>query len=129
MSYERKFINGSWFIWDDMKAKKNFRKHGVTFELAAEIFSDDNAVRIYDDLHSNDEDRYQIIGTTEGEFRVLFAVYVERTYEDNVELYRIISARDANRKEMEIYGMGLSEISAYQTGSTKSRNVHKRRRY
>ena len=129
MSDERKFIKGYWFVWDNEKAKKNFRKHGVTFELAAEVFFDKNAVRIYDELHSDDEDRYQIIGTTEGYLSVLFVIYVERTSEDDAYVYRIISARDANRKEMEEYGMGLSEISAYQTGSPPGRNVHKRRRY
>lgn len=118
------------FTWDDEKEKANIRKHGVTFRLAAEVFMDKSAVNIYDDLHSYDEDRYQIIGTTYGAYRILFVVYVERTVKDNVELYRIISARDANREEKDIYVMGLSgEVSPYEGGSIRDGNVSKGRGY
>ncbi len=117
------------FTWDDAKAAENFRKHNVTFELAAEVFSDEYSVVLYDALHDEDEARFQIIGTTEGPVRVLFVVYVERV-SDAVELIRIISARDANEKEMKIYGMGLPEgLSEDERRSYKARHVGKRRRH
>ncbi|MBQ6110761.1 MAG: BrnT family toxin [Synergistaceae bacterium] len=118
------------FTWDDAKAIANFRKHNVTFELAAEVFSDEYAVNFYDDMHDEYEPRFQIIGTTEGDVRILFVVYAERVYNDDVELLRIISARDANEKEMKIYGMGLPEgISEDERRSYKARHVGKRRRH
>jgi len=45
------------FDWDPIKAKQNLRKHGVSFERAAMIFRDPFAISIYDDEHSDDEDR------------------------------------------------------------------------
>ena len=118
------------FTWDDAKAIENIRKHDVTFEIATEVFLDKNAVYFYDELHDEDEPRFQVIGTTKGPERVLFVVYVERFSEHNVELLRIISARDANEKEMRIYGMGLpGGLSAHERGSNKARHVGKRRRH
>ena len=58
------------FTWDDEKEKANIRKHGVTFRLAAEVFMDEHAVDKYDELHSYGEDRYQIIGTTYGAYKI-----------------------------------------------------------
>ena len=117
-------LEGYLFTWVDDKEKANLRKHGVTFRLAAEVFFDDYSVRIFDELHSNDEDRYQIIGTTKWAYKVLFVVYVERTTQGNKDLYRIISARDANKKEMELYGMGLPRgLSAYEGGSIEDSYV------
>lgn len=121
---------GMTFTWDDAKAIANFRKHKVTFELAAEVFADKYAVNLYDELHDENEPRFQIIGTTEGDVRVLFVVYVERVYNDDIELLRIISARDANEKEMKIYGMGLpGGLSEIERRSYTACHVGKRRRH
>jgi len=51
------------FDWDPIKAKQNLRKHGVSFERAAMIFRDPFAISIYDDEHSDDEDRWITIGS------------------------------------------------------------------
>ena len=132
MNDEIKFtLNELSFTWDDRKAAANFRKHKVSFELAAEVLFDDYAIDMTDEQHNQDEDRRQIIGATNGKLRVLFVVYVERVRHDNVELIRIISARDANRKEAELYGLVLPQgrLSEKPRRSNKSRNVRKRRRH
>lgn len=98
MSNVTKIIDGQLVEWDKKKAAINKQKHGVSFEDAAFVFSDVNAVIRYDDKHSQDEDRWQIIGMVED---VLFVVYVERG-----EAVRLISARKATPKERGEYYVG-----------------------
>ena len=65
MNDEPKFeFNGMLFTWDDNKAAANWRKHKVTFRRAAEVFSDEYAIDIWDLGHNEDEDRRSIIGRT-----------------------------------------------------------------
>jgi uncharacterized protein len=86
------------FEWDLNKAHENIRKHGVSFEEAATVFADDDAL-IEDDLeHSDDEDRLIIVGMSARE-RVLLTVYTIR-YADTV---RIISSRHAMQHERRTY--------------------------
>ncbi|GMO59881.1 MAG: BrnT family toxin [Treponemataceae bacterium] len=85
------------FVWDAAKNKTNFKKHGVWFETAAHIFTDMRAVKIFDAAHSVDEDRWIVIGMAQGS--VLFVV--ETDIDD--ETVRIISARKANKREVEAY--------------------------
>ncbi len=84
------------FEWDKEKAESNERKHGVSFEEAAFAFFDENAVELFDDLNSEDEIRYQLIGISET--RLIFVAYTTRN-----EKIRIISARKANAKQTKIY--------------------------
>ena len=81
--------------WDDEKNQKNFKKHGIYFEDAARIFLDDNRIDEFDEIHSDFEDRYKIIGRVRD---VLAVIYTERE-----EKFRIISARLASKKEEERY--------------------------
>ena len=83
------------FEWDDEKYKINQKKHDVSFEMAAEVFLDENRIDDFDEFHSDDEDRYKVIGLVE---KVLVVIYTERG-----ENIRIISARLANKKEKEEY--------------------------
>ena len=83
------------FVWDSEKAKINKKKHKVSFETAARVFLDENNFDTYDELHSNFEDRFKIIGKV-GE--VLVVIYTERG-----DRNRIISARRAERYEEEEY--------------------------
>ena len=83
------------FEWDDNKAELNQRKHGIRFETAVKVFSDENKIIRRDDLHSFDEERFQVIGEVNG---ILFVVYTER-YNST----RIISARKATAKERSDY--------------------------
>ena len=88
-------VNDKKFIWDDAKAKANKIKHGVSFKEAAFVFEDDDRIEMFDEEHSQDEDRWQVIGKVE---EVLFVVYTERG-----EYTRLISARKANFYEKEMY--------------------------
>ena len=83
------------FVWDAEKAEKNFKKHKVKFETAAEVFLDEFLIEDYDEFHSDDEDRIKIIGKVEN---ILVVIYTERG-----DRNRIISARPANKKEREKY--------------------------
>ena len=83
------------FEWDEEKAKRNLKKHGIPFELAAKVFLDENRIEIYDEAHSIEEDRYITIGLA-GE--VLFVVYTERHPQ-----IRLISARLATARERKVY--------------------------
>jgi uncharacterized DUF497 family protein len=85
------------FLWDPQKYKENFKKHGVYFETAAYVFDDPNLIKIYDEKHSVNEDRWNIIGMT----RDLLLFVVETEIDDDTVV--IISARKANRNEEEIY--------------------------
>ena len=77
------------------KLKKNLRKHGVNFEDATLAFFDENLMEDFDDFHSDDEERFKIIGRVE---KILVVIYTERG-----ERNRIISARTATKKEMRDY--------------------------
>ena len=85
------------FEWDATKAWINFFKHGVSFGEAMEVFYDPNAVERYDDLNSDDESRFSIVGLSSR--RLLQVAYTERAG----EALRIISARKASATERELY--------------------------
>jgi len=55
-------MEGIRFEWDETKSRENKRKHGVSFEEAQTVFLDDNALRFYDPDHSEDEDRFLMLG-------------------------------------------------------------------
>ena len=83
------------FEWDDRKAKRNDREHGVTFEVARLVFDDPNAVDRLD-LDEPDEDRELIIGLV-GDV-LLTVCFAERGHRK-----RIISARKATNREENDY--------------------------
>jgi uncharacterized DUF497 family protein len=91
------------FEWDDAKAAANLRKHGVSFDEAAEVFLDPYAVEDYDPEHSGDEPRFFIIGPSS--CRLLYVVYAERAG----DVVRIISARKADKRERKIYGQAKDD--------------------
>ena len=88
------------FEWDEAKAESNRRKHGVSFELAAEVFDDPYAVAEQDRVEDG-EPRWQTIGMVEGVVVLLVAHTVQEGEPD--ETVRIITARKATRKERERY--------------------------
>jgi len=83
------------FECDEYKNRINRKKHGVSFEEAESVFYDGNARLIYDPEHSEEEDRYVLLGMS-SRLRLLVVCHCYRK-EDNV--IRIISARKAVRKE------------------------------
>ena len=84
------------FEWDDVKATTNWRVHGITFEMAREVFKDIFAIEWADDRHGDSEQRFVILGMVEN--RLLFVSYTLRG-----ERIRIISARTAERFEKKRY--------------------------
>ncbi len=89
------------FEWDERKEKINIQKHGISFEQASYVFSDPFALNKYDDEHSNEEDRWIILGKSMNE-TILVIVHTFRN-EDGMEFVRIISARKAVKKEQQAY--------------------------
>jgi uncharacterized DUF497 family protein len=88
------------FEWDPGKAALNWRKHGVSFETATRVFTDPNALFAQDRVE-NGEIRRQAIGLVEDTTLLLVA---HAANEDRGhEVIRIISARNADRKERKRY--------------------------
>lgn len=87
------------FEWDDNKARINLQKHGVSFEEAQTVFCDENALLIDDPDHSEDEERFIILGLS-STARLLVVCHCYRASETVI---RIISARKATRKEAQQY--------------------------
>lgn len=91
------------FSWDTPKALKNYEKHSVTFEEATTIFADADALDWEDLSQANGERRWKRLGfSIKG--RVLVVVYTLRTLKNGTETIRIISARQASKKERKAYG-------------------------
>ena len=88
------------FEWDPLKSKSNLFKHKVSFEEAKTVFDDKNAVTLFDENNSLDEDRFVIIGEST-DFRELFVCHCYRG--EHAEVIRIISARKATKSEIDIY--------------------------
>jgi uncharacterized DUF497 family protein len=87
------------FEWDSAKANANRRKHGVAFEEAETVFSDDLALLIDDPDHSDEEDRFVLLGLSAAP-RILVVVHAYRSAKDAI---RIISARKATKAERTTY--------------------------
>lgn len=87
------------FEWDEEKNNKNKKKHHVSFEEAQTAFCDVNARLIADPDHSDDEDRFVLLGMS-GEIRLLVVCHC---YRENESSIRIISARKAKRYEIKTY--------------------------
>jgi len=87
------------FEWDSAKASANLRKHGVAFEEAETVFSDDLALLIDDPDRSDEEGRFVLLGFSAAR-RILAVVHAYRLAQDTI---RIISARKATKAERAIY--------------------------
>jgi len=90
------------FEWDPNKNKENIRKHRVSFERAATVFRDPKQISVFDDHHSEDEERWVTMGIdSSGTLRIVVHTFVpvsRTTYR-----IRIISARKATKVETAIY--------------------------
>lgn len=115
------------FEYDEEKNQKNILKHGIPFKIAARVFFDYERIELYDESHSEDEERYDTIGDTSagviaenrnsvvGNFDqsigmvndILFVVYTERKRMNSngklTDVTRIISARLATSFERGLY--------------------------
>jgi uncharacterized DUF497 family protein len=91
--------------WDAAKNLENQRKHGVSFEEAAELFaSGSDYLEIFDETHSELEDRFIAIGPI-----ARGLVLVVWTEWDDADGIRIISARWASRREQVLYRSHMEE--------------------
>lgn len=83
------------FEWDENKNSINKKKHGISFEEASTVFYDDNALLIDDPEHSENEERFIILGNS---FSANLLV-VCHCYRESETVIRIISARRATKTE------------------------------
>ena len=89
------------FDWDAAKAALNINKHGISFDEAKTVFFDENAKVIHDPEHSDDEERFIILGLSVN-VRMLVIIHC---YRKNDRIIRLISARKATQNEsMQYHG-------------------------
>ena len=86
------------FEWDPVKASENLRKHGISFESSADLMLDPLAVSLFDEEHSEGEERWVTIGR-DSRGRVLVLVHTFSEASSDEWTVRIISARKATRRE------------------------------
>lgn len=84
------------FEWNNAKAARNYRDHGVTFDQAAKAVADPFAIEMIDDREDYGEERVNLLGMCDG-------VLLHVTYTERGERIRIISARRAERHEQDEY--------------------------
>jgi len=87
------------FEWEVRKDDANIRKHGVSFDEARTVFYDEDAIQFFDPDHSDDEDRFLLLGLS-SKLQVLIVCHCFRESETSV---RIISARKADKSEEREY--------------------------
>ena len=92
-------INYLKFEWDAKKELSNLRKHGISFEEAKTVFFDENAKLIDDPNHSEEEERFILLGLSHS----LRMILVCHCYRSDDNLIRIISARKATARESRAY--------------------------
>lgn len=91
------------FDWHERKATANEKKHGISFKEASTVFTDPLSLTIPDPLHSEQEERFIIIGRSSQD-RLLVVVHA-----DDGERLRIISARLATAHERKWYEENKSD--------------------
>ena len=87
------------FEWHSTKSAVNAKKHGISFDEAKSVFSDENAKLISDPDHSDDENRFFLLGIG----LRLRTLVVCHCYRGDDNIIRIISARKATTSERKIY--------------------------
>ena len=87
------------FEWDKAKSRANAKKHGVTFEEASSVFYEESAILFGDPQHSGEEERFLLLGPSSRD-RLLVVAHCCR---EGGEVLRIISAREATRREKEAF--------------------------
>jgi hypothetical protein len=93
------------FSWDDAKNEVNQSKHGICFEEARSVFSDENALEFEDPDHSEEESRFLLLGRSL-RLRILVVCHCFRESESSI---RIISVRRATTRESRVYDRGMKQ--------------------
>ena len=91
------------FQWDEKKNTINKRKHNISFEEASTVFYDEEALVIDDPDHSDEEERFLILGVS----NIANLLVVCHCYRESESVIRIISARRATKKETQYYQYSL----------------------
>jgi hypothetical protein len=91
------------FDWDENKNQINQKKHGISFAEASSVFLDENAILFDDPEHSDDEERFLLLGMSEN----ANVCIVCHCYRESDAVIRIISARKATKKEVNRYVRGI----------------------
>lgn len=95
------------FEWDEAKAVKNLKKHGVSFDDAARVLADEDAEKFhleeFDAEHSEEEDRYVTTASHPDDRRVVMIISWTDRSTDNAKITRIVSARLAKPAEKKRY--------------------------
>ena len=94
------------FEWDPNKNEINKKKHGISFEEAKTVFYDEYAILFDDPDHSEDEDRFIILGLSQRENLCI----VSHCYRGTDEIILIISARKATKTETRYYASNRGEV-------------------
>ncbi|CAG1004941.1 MAG: BrnT family toxin [Rhodocyclaceae bacterium] len=90
------------FDWDANKARTNLAKHGVSFRLATSVFRDALAITIFDEEHSENEERWVTLGRAQNGQLLVVVHTSEETSSTELHI-RIISARRADPAEVRDY--------------------------
>jgi len=90
------------FEWDPAKATSNLRKHGVSFQDAQTVFADEQGLLLDDPDHSAAEERFILLGLS----AATGVLVVVHCYQRHRDVIRLISARQASRRERERYARG-----------------------
>ena len=90
------------FEWNQAKARQNFLKHGLSFTEVSTVFDDDKAKFYFDPDHSENEERYILLGLS-----ITGLLCVVCFTEKQTDVLRIISARKANKTESLVYLKGF----------------------
>ena len=94
------------FEWDAAKASLNKKKHNISFDEAKTVFFDENAILIHDPEHSDNEERFVILGRS----AVARLLVVCHCFRNKDSVIRIISARKATKREsMQYHGGGYEK--------------------
>jgi len=91
------------FEWDPAKARQNRRKHRVSFEQGDTVFRDPRAASLYDDEHSETEDRWVTLGLSAGSGLLVVHHTFQEIDADHVRI-RIFSCRKATPDQIQQYG-------------------------
>jgi len=89
------------FIWDPAKEKINIEKHKISFTESCYVFTDQYSLNLFDEQHSEDEDRWITLGQTPNG-KIITVVHTFNKI-DEIEVVRIISSRKATKKETKKY--------------------------
>ncbi|MBL7204994.1 MAG: BrnT family toxin [Desulfobacteraceae bacterium] len=91
-----------YFEWDPAKGNVNIQKHKVSFQRAAEVFKDPHAISIFDEEHSQEEDRWITMGS-DYNGRILVVSHTFRRIDEDSFRIRIISSKKATKNERKQY--------------------------